>query len=72
MGPIYYLRTHDGLNVIRIAGDGISLQENDLSHSDWRLPPSSIPPEAQEQVHRFCAARDLPLPDWSVMAARRF
>ena len=72
MDPICYLRTHDGLYVLRIGPDAVSLQENDFSHAEWNRPSHSLPDGAADRVHRFCAAHGLAPPDWSVMATRRF
>ncbi len=72
MDSIYYLRTHNGLDVFRIGPDAVSLQENDFRHADWSLETSALPGGAVDRVHRFCAAEGLAPPDWSVMATRGF
>lgn len=72
MDRVYYLRIGNGLDVVRIAQDGISRKENDLSHADWNLATSALPDETRANVHLFCVSQGIPLLDWSVMAARRF
>jgi hypothetical protein len=70
--PFYYLRTNRGLDVIRIGSDDIRFQENEFIHGDWCLDASILEDEVIKEVHRFCEAKGIPLPDWSVMARRRY
>jgi hypothetical protein len=71
MNPAYYVRTADGLNVVRIAQDDITLLENDFDHSEWPLDASVLSTQVVERVNLFCAANGVSL-NWSAMAQRRY
>ena len=72
MNSVYYLRTNNGLDVIRIAHDGLTVEANYFAHSEWSLETSLLPVRTRDAVHRFCSEQGIPLPDWSVMAMRPF
>jgi hypothetical protein len=69
MNPAYYMRTASGENVIRIGSDSITLQENDFSHSEWRLESSLLSADVVNRVHQFCGLNGISL-NWTAMAKR--
>jgi len=69
MNPAYYMRTVGGESVIRIGSDGISLQENDFSHGEWKLEVSLLSAEVVDRVRQFCGTNGITL-NWTVMAKR--
>ena len=72
MDPAYYLKINRGLDVIRVGQGEITVHENDFQHSDWCVETSLLPEKVIEEVHVFCNDKGIDMPEWSVMAYRRY
>ena len=69
MNSAYYVRTLNGQYVIRVGSDGITLQENDFNHGEWKLETSLLSRELVSQLNQFCGANGISL-NWTAMAKR--